>query len=356
MACTVRSRWCGDLGHREAVEIAQGRARRGGAGRARRAPRGCASVRSVRRLRRARPPSGSEPQAARLACLAPPVVDELVPRDADEPRDGELRHRVALDGLHRREERLGGEVLGDDSRIPPGRAGSRTPGGARGRTWRAARFPDPQLRVGSPGPLSHAGPSFGRARLRRARRESPRIPGRIPGVGRAGAYRRPRPGRSPMSKTVRISLVAVVMTVATACGGGYKGLSKADFVSKADGVCKSYESATGLAHQPRTREPDAGRGPPRLPRPVDPAVPQGGRRAARAAPAQGRSRDGEEDLRRPVGAGSTSSQSEMRGAKTLKGLEGLAPPGLTQASAAAQGIRHEGLRNVVAPIAPALRK
>ena len=70
-----------------------------------------------------------------------------------------------------------------------------------------------------------------------------------------------------MRRTVRISLVVVVMTVSTAaCGGGYKGLSKPDFVAKSDGVCKSYESQLGslISHVPGN--PTLRRDPPRLPR------------------------------------------------------------------------------------------
>ncbi len=48
------------------------------------------------------------------------MVDELVPRDADEPGDAEVRDRVALNGLHRREKRLGGEIFGDRLVADPG--------------------------------------------------------------------------------------------------------------------------------------------------------------------------------------------------------------------------------------------
>ena len=54
---------------------------------------------------------GDEPQVARLARLAPPMVNELVARDADQPRDGEIGNCVAFDRLHRREKRLGGKHL-----------------------------------------------------------------------------------------------------------------------------------------------------------------------------------------------------------------------------------------------------
>ena len=162
--------------------------------------------------------SGSERRLRVLACLAPPVVDELVPGDADEPRDGEVRHRVALDGLHRGEEGLGGEVLGDGSRCRPGRAGSRTPAGARGRTSRAAPFPG--RRSGCSRPLTHADHRSGGPRSDGLARE-------FLGDPRRRASRRVRSGPTGEvadGRTVRISLVAAVMTVCDgACGGGVQG-------------------------------------------------------------------------------------------------------------------------------------
>ena len=52
-------------------------------------------------------------ELALLALPAPPVVDELVPGDADQPRHGQVRHGLAPDRVDRGQERLGGQVLGD---------------------------------------------------------------------------------------------------------------------------------------------------------------------------------------------------------------------------------------------------
>src|SRR3954453_20751734 len=62
---------------------------------------------------------GERLQAARLARLAAPVVDELVPRHADQPRDGEVWDRAAFDRLHCGEEGVGREVFGDRLRAGP---------------------------------------------------------------------------------------------------------------------------------------------------------------------------------------------------------------------------------------------
>ena len=47
-----------------------------------------------------------------VACRLPPVVDQLVAGDADEPGDGEVGDRAAGHGVDRSEERLRREVLG----------------------------------------------------------------------------------------------------------------------------------------------------------------------------------------------------------------------------------------------------
>ena len=134
----------GDLGDGEAVEVAQ---RERGA--VVRAELGEHLVRarmrskcSSRSSSTASSSASSEPQVAllarlrgasgRRACCARRSTSHAI------VRSGTLS---ALDGLHRGEERLGGEVLGDGVARRRARAGSRTPGGAPGRTARAAPAP-----------------------------------------------------------------------------------------------------------------------------------------------------------------------------------------------------------------------
>jgi hypothetical protein len=54
-----------------------------------------------------------ELQVSRFALLSPPVVDELVAGDADQPRDAGRRGLRLAHGGDGGEERLGGEVLGE---------------------------------------------------------------------------------------------------------------------------------------------------------------------------------------------------------------------------------------------------
>src|SRR5262249_11733286 len=66
---------------------------------------------------------GHGAQRAFLPRLAPPVVAQLVPGHADQPRGGQRRGRAAPHGpgrVDRREERLRGEVLGDRPLPAPG--------------------------------------------------------------------------------------------------------------------------------------------------------------------------------------------------------------------------------------------
>lgn len=50
-------------------------------------------------------------KVALLGGASAPVVDQLVPRNANEPGDREARDGPAPNGVHRRQERLGGEVF-----------------------------------------------------------------------------------------------------------------------------------------------------------------------------------------------------------------------------------------------------
>ena len=58
------------------------------------------------------PVAAHHPQAAQLALAAPPVVDQLVPGDPDQPAGARGGARAATDGVDGGQERLGGQVLG----------------------------------------------------------------------------------------------------------------------------------------------------------------------------------------------------------------------------------------------------
>jgi hypothetical protein len=138
-----------------------------------------------------------------------------------------------------------------------------------------------------------------------------------------------------MVRTVRISLVAAVMIVATACGGGYKGLSKPDFVARADSVCKDYEAQLGslISHVP---------GNPTLTEIrtvyVNQLIPLFRKEvvALRALDPPKADRATTKQIFDTLSGGVDQLESAVRGAKTLRELEGVAPSGLTRASAAAK--------------------
>src|SRR3974390_1137453 len=100
-----------DLWHREAVEVAQ--RERGPVMRAERLEhRVCVHAVEAQVGVLVAVAGWGELQAAFLACVPPPVVDELVAGDGDEPRHAELGHGLVAHGAHRGEERLAGEILG----------------------------------------------------------------------------------------------------------------------------------------------------------------------------------------------------------------------------------------------------
>jgi hypothetical protein len=138
-----------------------------------------------------------------------------------------------------------------------------------------------------------------------------------------------------MGRTVRISIAVAVMIVSAACGGGDKGLSKPDFVARADAVCKSYETQLGslISHVP---------GNPTLAQIrtvyVNQLIPLFRKEvvALRALDPPRADRATVKAIFDTLSGGVDQLQSEVTGAKTLKELEGLAPSGLTRASAAAK--------------------
>jgi len=107
--------------------------------------------------------TAEDTQSPPLAFHAPPVVDELVPGDSDEPTSADLGDVAAPAGVHGREEHLGGQVLGDRPLPAPAQQVAVDLGQ---RLFVQVEQGEPRVRP-HPGRLVHAYSSFRLGELRR---------------------------------------------------------------------------------------------------------------------------------------------------------------------------------------------
>ena len=166
--------------------------------------------------------AGEQPQAALLPSLAAPVVDQLVPGDADEPRNRQPRNCLSLDGLHGGEEGLGREVFGAGLVADPGaevaeHLGERAVVDSEQRRPLVTRL----LR------FAHAPSSFGSNLFRRV----------APGIS-AAFLRIPGNRGAAMRRNARLVATTCVVAIALGgCGSSSKPLTKVGYVRAADTIC-----------------------------------------------------------------------------------------------------------------------
>jgi hypothetical protein len=207
--------------------------------------------------------AGNESQIAGLARLAPPMIDELVARDADQPRDREIGNCIAFDRLHGREKRLGGDVFGDRLAADP-HAQVPVHLGERAVVHREQGHALIRHRC------VHAAATFGpRARDGIAQQSGPPVCAwlllvtpnyRSPAVNSDGVCGNMSNGsvqwvgtgptvpsdlEALMRRIVQLSMAVVLIAALGACsssGGGSKGLSKSEFIKKAEAICVAADA------------------------------------------------------------------------------------------------------------------